>query len=474
LGSLGGPGFTEGSGADVLAQTNPQGFAPAGGASTHHHKHHKQQQQQQQGSGPYAAAAPAGGALAQAGGPLLKQQLAPSATLATAAKLAAVSAAMYAPKGAANFVQSSYSDCARPHAPRNAFQRNSVDAIANELGIQASAVTLFDLNAPGANQFCHAAAALVGPNSGLAVRDPSRPAVVVAFRGSSNVAAAVADLNFESVPKTVRGRTVEVHRGFWDSVFGAPAPTTCDKAAGAGPVPQSCAAAVAGHIAQLAQSHSLKGPVQVLVTGHSLGAAEAALFALHLDSTPGFDVAAFTFGQPKIGRGKEWRAAYDGSSGLSSRTFRVVHGADPVPMLASRCQTKGVGADYQQVGQLLRVRTPRCPVAATHPKGACLPAVAAGGAECTIEPESAYDDCSIFVAAGKASGKADMCFCGVMPFSLLSKKNGLWQDHEVKLYASHLSACVQGGGLRSVAPGSLPAQGSCSKAYSTADYCSFK
>ena len=54
------------------------------------------------------------------------------------------------------------------------------------------------------------------------------------------------------------------------------------------------------------------------------GAAEAALFALYLDAAGRYDVTAYTYGQPKIGRGHAWRAAYDGPNGLSKRTFRVV------------------------------------------------------------------------------------------------------------------------------------------------------
>lgn len=268
----------------------------------------------------------------------------------------------------------SYSDCARPHAPRPGFQSDAAAQIASELGLPSPRdVTFFDLNAPLQKQFCHAALALVPASSlaraGLSVADPSRPAFVAAFRGSSNAAAAIADVNFESAPHAVRGgTTVQVHAGFWESLFGRPGLQTCS-ATGTGPVPQSCADAVAAKIDQLAAAHGGKGPAQVLVTGHSLvrtahgqrgarplgrsrthsqertcascapptaqskphrhqratqGAAEAALFALHLDAAGRYDVSAYTYGQPKIGRGSAWRAAYDGPNGLSQRTFRVV------------------------------------------------------------------------------------------------------------------------------------------------------
>ena len=168
----------------------------------------------------------------------------------------------------------SYSDCARPHAPRAGFQTDAAGQIASELGLaSARDVTFFDLNARSRNQFCHAAVALVPAASlaraGLTAADPSRPVFVAAFRGSSNAAAFVADVNFESAPHTVRGGSVEVHAGFWDSLHGRPAPATCD-ARGSGPVPASCAEAVAAHIDQLAAAHGAKGHLQVMVTGLSL------------------------------------------------------------------------------------------------------------------------------------------------------------------------------------------------------------
>lgn len=401
------------------------------------------------------------------GGP----QVSSSTILTNAAKLAAISSKVYPPKGS-SIVIGSYSDCARPHLPRSAFQTTVADLVSKELSVPASAVTFFDLNAPAAEQFCHATVVYVGASavksSGLIVPNPSAPAVVVAFRGSSNIAAAIADVNFESTQKSFRGSKVEVHRGFWESLFGAPAAGSCDTKA-SGQKPASCSEAIVEHLTGLVKTHSVKGPLQVLVTGHSLGAAEAALFALHLDALGGFSVSAYTYGQPKIGRGKEWRAIYDGKNGLSARTFRVVHGADPVPMLASRCQTrKTMGADYEQVGQLVRVRASPCPTTATGPAGSCVPSVKASDPVCTIEGESAYDDCSIFVGDGKGTGRLDMCFCHAIPKDVVLKR--LWGDHDSELYASRLDACK---GLSSSTPGALPPQNVCNKAYSLDDTCNF-
>jgi hypothetical protein len=396
-----------------------------------------------------------------------------AASLKAAAALAAVSHAMYPPKHAAGAL-GTYSDCARPHAAVNKVQTATAAQVAQALGASAADVTFFDVNL--GSQFCHAAAVYVDASASarLGLPRPSQPAVVVAFRGSSNFAAAAADLKFTTAQATVRGQAVQVHAGFWTSLSG-PVPAASCHPGGHGAVPSSCAAAIEQHVASLASQHHMAGPVQVVVTGHSLGAAHAALFALRLDQAGGYDVAAYTFGQPKIGRGQQWRRAYDGPHGLSARTFRVVHGADPVPMLASRCQTREPANpdEFQQVGQLIRVlySSASCP----HHKGAgavpgrCEPFVAPGAVTCTVEGESQWDSCSIFVGTGPKSGKNDVCFCGVMPTGLLGTKKGLWGDHEADLYATNIASCT---GLKPVAPG--PPSGSCGAKYTQAEYCAFK
>ncbi|KAI8466656.1 MAG: Alpha/Beta hydrolase protein [Monoraphidium minutum] len=290
------------------------------------------------------AAACCGGALAAAAPP--------PPSVATLVTMAKVSAAMYPPKGTlAGAVDGAFSDCARPHAPRRGFQAAAAAEIAALLKASPGDVTFFDLNVPAQAQFCHAAVVALTPSGAAAAGLPgSGPAAVVAFRGSSNIAAAAADLDKDSIPQQFRGKTVEVHKGFAASLLAPPAPNSCAMA-GTGPVPDSCAAALQAHLESLSKAAGGAGPLRVAVTGHSLGAAEAALFALVLDGSPAkFAVTAYTYGQPKIGRGKGWRGVYDGPRGLSGRTFRVVHGADPVPMLASACQTRfSTKEEYEQV-----------------------------------------------------------------------------------------------------------------------------
>ena len=87
--------------------------------------------------------------------------------------------------------------------------------------------------------------------------------------------------------------------------------------------------------------------------------------------------------------------------------------------------------------------------------GRCQPTVAPGAVMCTVEPESQWDDCSAFVGQG-AGGKYDVCFCGVMPTSLLSGKHGLWGDHHHDLYIAALAKC---GSIKPVAP--APPSSSC-------------
>ena len=70
----------------------------------------------------------------------------------------------------------------------------------------------------------------------------------------------------------------------------------------------------------------------VVVTGHSLGAALAALLALRLREISRDVAAVYTFGMPRPGR-EDFAAAYQ-ASGLAERTFRLVHGDDIVPTVA--------------------------------------------------------------------------------------------------------------------------------------------
>jgi hypothetical protein len=71
-------------------------------------------------------------------------------------------------------------------------------------------------------------------------------------------------------------------------------------------------------------------PSQVLVTGHSLGAALSQLFTLDMAvSAPGVGVQTINFASPRVG-GASWQAACD-QSGATRRITRVINYHDLVP-----------------------------------------------------------------------------------------------------------------------------------------------
>lgn len=67
----------------------------------------------------------------------------------------------------------------------------------------------------------------------------------------------------------------------------------------------------------------------IFVTGHSLGAALAALTAQKIDAAkPGSVRAVYTYGMPRTGNA-QFASAYN--QALGARTYRMVHGSDVVP-----------------------------------------------------------------------------------------------------------------------------------------------
>lgn len=74
----------------------------------------------------------------------------------------------------------------------------------------------------------------------------------------------------------------------------------------------------------------------VVVVGHSLGGAVAALCAYDIASAGNVTVHLYTYGEPRVGNDK-WAAAFDSIFGVQnnqpSRAKRVTHDNDPVPLL---------------------------------------------------------------------------------------------------------------------------------------------
>jgi hypothetical protein len=95
------------------------------------------------------------------------------------------------------------------------------------------------------------------------------------------------------------------------------------------------------HAAQL--SRKLQKPL--FITGHSLGAALAALAALMAVGQGSPPQAVYTFGMPRVG-GERFRTNYDPT--LGAQTYRLVHGLD----LVARVAPSSTG--FRHVGRLLQ------------------------------------------------------------------------------------------------------------------------
>jgi hypothetical protein len=86
-------------------------------------------------------------------------------------------------------------------------------------------------------------------------------------------------------------------------------------------------------------------PRKFLITGHSLGAALAALFAQRMTKTMGIvPEGIYTFGMPRIGSA---RFAHQFNQELGKRTYRLVHGDD----IVARVPPSNLG--YRHVGRPL-------------------------------------------------------------------------------------------------------------------------
>ena len=90
---------------------------------------------------------------------------------------------------------------------------------------------------------------------------------------------------------------------------------------------------------------SQQGGKPLFITGHSLGAALAALAARHAVDVRGVVRAVYVFGMPRVG-GEQFRADYQAK--LGSITYRLVHGLDIVARIPRS------GSDYRHVGCLLQ------------------------------------------------------------------------------------------------------------------------
>ncbi|KAB2580779.1 Lipase class 3 [Lasiodiplodia theobromae] len=146
---------------------------------------------------------------------------------------------------------------------------------------------------------------------GFVARDDTAKEIVIAFRGTSNLADFGTDFSQKLIPYTSPGVTAAcddctAHEGFltaWNSVANESILAVRD---------------------QLSSNPSYA----VTVTGHSLGASLAALATLSFIGSD-IPVTTYTFGQPRTGNAA-WADFVD-QQAPSSKLFRVTHANDGVP-----------------------------------------------------------------------------------------------------------------------------------------------
>ncbi|KAK7055982.1 Alpha/beta-hydrolase [Favolaschia claudopus] len=152
----------------------------------------------------------------------------------------------------------------------------------------------------------------VGNTQGFIARDDTRKEIVVSFRGSFSLADAATDVNLFLVPFTSPGiaQSFNVHAGFLAAYND-----------------------VANVVLSTVKSQASKFPsYSVVVTGHSLGGALAALGAVSIKTAlPQVSMKLYTFGQPRTGD-KQWAAFVEKTVGVNN-IFRAVHTFDGVPTL---------------------------------------------------------------------------------------------------------------------------------------------
>jgi len=95
-------------------------------------------------------------------------------------------------------------------------------------------------------------------------------------------------------------------------------------------------------------------PRPIFFTGHSLGAALAALAAEKLKDGPFRPAGVHTFGMPRAG-GRTFKTRYDRM--LGGRTYRLVYGGGTVPCISDSIKALGILTPFQHVGRLLTCKS---------------------------------------------------------------------------------------------------------------------
>ncbi|KAJ7494824.1 Alpha/Beta hydrolase protein [Mycena galericulata] len=152
-----------------------------------------------------------------------------------------------------------------------------------------------------------------GDTQGFIAQDDTRQEIVVSFRGTSSIPDAFTDIELILVPFVSPSltETFKVHQGFL-AAYNSVADDVLEAVT-----------------AQLAQFPTYS----VIVTGHSLGAAIAALSAVSLKAAlpSATTLQLYTFGQPRTGD-PQWAAFAESTLGVDN-IFRGVHTFDGVPTI---------------------------------------------------------------------------------------------------------------------------------------------
>jgi len=86
----------------------------------------------------------------------------------------------------------------------------------------------------------------------------------------------------------------------------------------------------------------------LLITGHSLGAAVATLAMFHLQKKGYNVVQSYNFESPRVGN-RAWSAAFQTAFGRDVPVFRVTHSHDVVPRVPPQLHILHLGFDYMHV-----------------------------------------------------------------------------------------------------------------------------
>merc|ERR1711920_267872 len=86
----------------------------------------------------------------------------------------------------------------------------------------------------------------------------------------------------------------------------------------------------------------------LIVTGHSLGAAVSTLGMFHLQRKGYNVVQGYVFESPRVGN-RAWSAAFQKAFGREVPVFRVTHSHDVVPRVPPQLHGLHLGFDYTHV-----------------------------------------------------------------------------------------------------------------------------